>query len=343
MDSSPGVAAHDSARLATSVIDLHAHYLSPDMFDLDRSGVSVSYDPDSSTFEFPSGRSRPVPEPLIDLEARSAWTAAQSIDLQVLSPWMDLIGDDLPAYEAEAWCRSLNDTTAADIRSKQNFRAFAALPLGDGIAAARELDRAVADLGFVGGAISSQVAGVDLDDAGLDPLFEAAVSLAAPLFVHPFRVVEPERLRRYFLNNICGVPFDTTVAAFRLFFSGTMDRWPDLKIVLAHCGGALPYLAGRAAKASRSVSVIEHTVESSDEILSRFFYDTMLHDPHALGFAVSRVGVDRMVVGTDAPFPMQIEPVVGHIRDALAKAGLGEGAFETITERTAQSLLRLDE
>lgn len=321
------------------MIDLHAHYLSPSLFDLELKPVGVVYDPSSGAFEFPSGFSRPVPGPLADLDARAAWTRAESIEVQVLSPWMDVIGDDLLPTDEAAWCRILNDTTAADIRGTQGFRAFAALPLNDGDSAARELARTVEELGFVGGAIPSQVNGADLDEAGLDSLFEAATSLEAPLFVHPFRVLEPQRLRQFFLNNVCGVPFDTTVAALRLFFSGTLDRWSGLKIVLAHCGGTLPLIAGRAAQASRSVPHIDRVVEAPDEILDRYYYDTVLHDPAALGFAAARVGVERLVVGTDAPFPMQVDSVADHLRDALALGVLGPDAFEAVTRTTPGSLI----
>jgi len=323
------------------VIDLHAHYLSPTLFDLELGAIGVAYDSSSRTFEFPSGSSRPVPEPLADLDARSAWTLAESIDIEVLSPWMDVTGDDLSPVAAAAWCRILNDTTAADIEANDGFRAFAGLPLTDGPAAAAELERAIQELGFVGGAIPSQVNGVDLDDAGLDPLFEAAVSLDAPLFMHPFRVSDTVRLKRYFLNNVCGVPFDTTIAALRLFFSGTLDRWPGLKIVLAHCGGALPFIAGRAAHASHNVSLIDREVDAPAEILERFYYDTVLHDPSALGFAASRVGIERMVVGTDVPFPMQIDSVAGHIQNAFTLGGIGPEAFEVVMRTTPAGLIRL--
>ena len=324
------------------MIDLHAHYVSPSLFDMDLSTVGVGYDSVTGSFEFPSGPSRPVPGPLADLDARAQWTRAESIDLQLLSPWMDIVGDDLSQNEGAAWCQMLNDTTASDIAGNSFFRALAALPLLNGDAAAAELARSMAQPEFVGGSIPSEVAGIDLDKAGLDSLFEAAVSLNAPLFLHPFRGIDPARLRQYFLSNVCGIPFDTTVAAMRLFFAGTMDRWPDLKIVLAHCGGTLPFLAGRAAHASRAVPLIERSVDTADEILQRFYFDTMLHDPATLGFAIARVGVDRVMAGTDAPFSMLIDSVADHLRDALEMGGLPEGAFEAVTRTNPEKLLNLN-
>ncbi|NIP93674.1 MAG: amidohydrolase [Akkermansiaceae bacterium] len=323
------------------MIDCHAHYLSPRIFDRDLRSLKVVFHPAAKRFEFPGGTSRPVPDALTDLDTRSSWTEVNDIELQVLSPWMDLIGDDLPRQDAVAWCRLLNDTTASDIDPLAGFRAFAALPVGDGPAAAAELARTVETMAFVGGAIPSQVAGTDLDEANLDPLFEAAVSLDIPLFIHPFRVMAPQRLQRYFLNNVCGVPFDTTVAALQLFFSGAMDRWPGLKLVLAHCGGALPFIAGRARQASRVSPAIDRAVETPGEILGRFYYDTMLHDPQALGFAASKVGVGRMVVGTDAPFPMQIEPVVDHLHRAFADLPKDPDPFPMVTQTTPRNLLGL--
>jgi aminocarboxymuconate-semialdehyde decarboxylase len=280
-----------------------------------------------------------VPPALSDVEAAISWVSAQSIDLQVVSPWLDVIGDDLAPAQGAAWCRLLNDTTAEDVGGRDALGAFAALPLGDGAAAAVELARAVEVLGFHGGAITSQVAGVDLDEASLDPLFEAAQSLDVPLFMHPFRVIGSGRLRPFFLANVCGNPFDTTVAAMRLFFSGTLERWPGVKIILAHAGGTLPFLAGRAAHASTSVPMIDKAIQAPSELLDRFYYDTVLHDRLALGFVAQRVGVDRMVVGTDAPFPMLIDPVIDHVRESLNAADLGPDAFATVTNTTAQRLL----
>lgn len=140
----------------------------------------MSYDPGTRVLNFPSRKSRPVPPLLTGLEDRSAWMRTPSIERQVLSAWMDIAGYDGEPAQASAWCRLQNDTVADDLRSHPWSSAFSTLPVVSGEDAAAELVRAVWELGFVGGAVQTQIKGLDLDEAGLDPLFESAEMLGAP-------------------------------------------------------------------------------------------------------------------------------------------------------------------
>ncbi len=322
------------------MIDLHAHYLAPSVLAVASQGLlPVAYQPESRVLVFPSGPSRPVPPLLTDLDSRRGWIADRRIDFQVLSPWMDIAGDDLGVRAAEAWCRALNDACATDIAGDARFGALAALPVVDGESAARELDRCVRELGFAGGAIPTQVGGTDLDAAGLDPLWEAAEALGVPLFVHPYRVMGADRMRVHFLGNVCGNPFETTLAALRLYFAGTCTRWPRLRILLAHGGGTLPYLAGRAVHASHHAPGFERAVEHPDDILQSFYYDTLLHDPRAVAHLMRTVGPGRIAAGTDAPFPMSLDSPIAHVEQAARTAGLGREACRRMLRGTAAELL----
>ena len=265
--------------------------------------------------------------------------AERDIDLQVLSPWMDVAGDDLPSRDARRWCRAMNDATAHDLDGRPRFRALAALPVTDGDLAAAELRRCVERLGFVGGAIPTQIGGKDLDAAGLETLWEAAESLGVLIFIHPHRVMGGDRMKVHFLGNVCGNPFETTLAAMRLYFSGVVTRWPGLRILLAHGGGTLPYLAGRAAHASRHAPGFDRAVDHPDSILQSFYYDTLLHDPRALAFMIESVGPDRIAAGTDAPFAMSLHRPVGYIEQACRRAGLDPDACRRILRGTAEELL----
>jgi aminocarboxymuconate-semialdehyde decarboxylase len=324
------------------VIDVHAHYVAPSL--LERASrpdgiAGVTYDPDSRRVHLAGAGSRPVPPPLKDLAARRTWNAARGLELQVLSPWMDLIGDELPAAAGETWTRALNDTVAEDIAGDAGFTAFAALPRA-GEAAARELERCMRELGFAGAALPTQLGDADLDQCGLEPLFEAAQALDAPLFLHPFRVMGGDRMKRHFLENVCGNPFETTQAAVTLFFSGVFDRWPGLRILLSHCGGTLPLVAGRVAHASvHGAPGVPVRMQGPDELLERYFYDTLLHDPAALAFAIARVGAERVALGTDVPFPMQTDQPAEHLRQALKLAGLGDECFDQVTRETPMTVL----
>ncbi|MDE0708843.1 MAG: amidohydrolase family protein, partial [bacterium] len=175
--------------------------------------------------------------------------------------------------------------------------------------------------------------------AGLEPLWEAAESLGALLFIHPFRVMGGDRLKVHFLNNVCGNPFETTLAALRLYFAGTFARWPDLRILLAHGGGVLPTLAGRAAHASRHAPGFDRTVDHPDSILECFYYDIILHDPRALTLLMNAVEPTRIVAGTDYPFPMILDRPTDHLLEAGRGAGLGPDDYRSIRRGTAEGLL----
>ena len=323
-----------------SMIDMHAHYLSPSVLRralADSRPVGLA--PDGRSLRFPSGPSRPVPPPLCDLTDRLRWMDERAIERQILGPWMDISGDDLSPEAATAWCRTMNDSCAEDIGSEPRFGALAALPMVDGRAAAAELGRCVRDMGFVGGAIPTQVAGVDLDEAGLEPLWEASSELEAVLFMHPFRVMGGSRMKAHFLNNVCGNPFETTLAALRLYFDGTFERWPDLRILLAHGGGVLPTLAGRAAHASRHAPGFDRAVDHPNSILGCFYYDTILHDPRALTLLMNAVEPARIAAGTDYPFPMILDRPTDHVEEACRVAGLDRDSYRRVLSGTAEELL----
>lgn len=323
-----------------TAIDVHAHIFPSSILTQvgdPNAALGVSYSADDRVLTFPSGPSRPLFEGLTDLEKRRAWNNVAGITRQVLSPWMDVAGDDLTGDAAVAWTGLYNDGVAAEIDGDDMFLAFATLPIDDGVAAAAELERAVKELGFVGGALPTQVRGVNLSDAGLDPLFEAAEEMGVPLFLHPYRVLGADRLGFDFMTNICGNPFETTVAAMSLFFSGATERYPDLKVLLSHCGGTLPLIAGRAAHGSRTPQV-GREVGAPEEILESFFYDTLLHDPRALGYAIARVGIGRVALGSDVPFPMAVDDPRGHVLRSLEPVGLASG-YEQVTVGTPTTLL----
>ena len=179
-----------------TAVDVHAHIFPSSILTEvgdPSAALGVSYSADDKILTFPSGPSRPLFDALTDLDGRRAWNRAAGITRQVLSPWMDVAGDDLTGDAARVWTALYNDHVAAEIDDDDMFLAFATLPIADGVAAASELERAVTQLGFVGGALPTQAAGINLSDAGLEELFEAAQSLGVPLFLHPYRVLGADR------------------------------------------------------------------------------------------------------------------------------------------------------
>jgi aminocarboxymuconate-semialdehyde decarboxylase len=185
------------------------------------------------------------------------------------------------------------------------------------------------------------VNGVDLDAAGLDPLFDRATALGVPLFIHPYRVMADHRMTVHFLSNICGNPFETTLAAMRLYLGGIFDRWPEVKLVLAHAGGVLPMLAGRASHAFQHCPSFDAKTPSPDSMMEMFYFDTVLHDARALAFALTVIGPIRFAAGTDSPFPMCLEDPIAHVAAAAASADVGFADQRRILEDTAMELFGL--
>jgi aminocarboxymuconate-semialdehyde decarboxylase len=180
---------------------------------------------------------------------------------------------------------------------------MACVPLADPPAAVAELRRAARELGMVGVLTGTSAGERMLDDPGLDPFFGAAAEEGLPVLLHPYLSMAGRPaagLERFHLANAVGNPHETFLAAARLIDGGVLDRHPDLKVVLVHGGGSLPYQVGRLAHA-RSAGGRR---ESPDSYLERLLFDTVLFDPRAFDFLVSLVGPERVAFGSDRPFEM---------------------------------------
>jgi aminocarboxymuconate-semialdehyde decarboxylase len=309
------------------VIDVHAHYIPPRLVETlrhegSRYGISVVDSAPTCALEFAHGlRVRPFfPKLVEDPERRLASMTAAGIERQILSTWMDILGYALDAERGAAWQRLLNETLAEFARAHgDRFSILASGHLPDAARAARELEYAVTQLGAVGAVAATNVEGVNLGELPLDEYWAAAVELGVPVFLHPTAAVPPPRSRRFALNTVVQYTFDTTLAIGSVLSSGVLDRFPALTLILAHGGGALPYLAGRFdcmhERSDRPAAGIVATSPPST-YLGRLHYDTLLHDPASLRFLVSRVGVDRLVIGTDDGFPPADPDPLGSLRRA---------------------------
>ncbi len=208
--------------------------------------------------------------------------------------------------------RLYNDELAAAVAGcPDRLAGLATVPLQDVPAASAELERAIRDLGLRGVYIGSNICGKDLDHPDLLPFFARAEALGAPIFIHPIDILGVERLRDYYLHNGLGNPFDTAVAAARLIFGGVLDRFPRLRVCLAHAGGALPFLVGRLDRVYRVRTEARTNIHRRPTAyLRRFTFDTITHHEPALQYLVALVGADRVALGTDYRFDMgTLDPV----------------------------------
>ncbi|OGS70184.1 MAG: hypothetical protein A2Y96_02845 [Firmicutes bacterium RBG_13_65_8] len=235
----------------------------------------------------------------------------------------------------------VNDEFAAAVRSYPGrFQAFAALPLQDPPAAARELERACGKLGLVGGLLFSNINGVFPDAQGFWPVYEAAEGLGVPLFLHPTTPAEPQGLLDYRLVAIVGFLFDTTTAVGRMVFAGVFERFPKLTLILGHLGGAVPYLAERM---DRGYAVYPESREllhrqPSQVIRERCFLDAVNFDPDALRLGLAFSGRDRILLGSD--YPHQVGDMPRAVR-TIKELDVPEETRSAILGENAARLFRL--
>jgi aminocarboxymuconate-semialdehyde decarboxylase len=148
--------------------------------------------------------------------------------------------------------------------------------------------------------ILSSIEGRNLDDPEFLPFFERAEELQVTLLIHPDVRVRRERLDDYYMQNLIGNPLETAVAASSLIFGGVLERFPRLKIILAHGGGVAPSLIGRWRHGhAHRPEPREKFTGSVDEMFSRLYFDTVVYDTHVLRFLVDTFGADHMLLGTD--------------------------------------------
>lgn len=312
-------------------IDIHAHFVSRELIaEAERNGAryGLQLDRDTNGAErivFADGtRLRPFFSELCDLPVRLPTLQSLSIDRQLISTWTDMAGDLLAIPEAARWARLQNETLAdAAAQHPDIFEAMGTLPLQDVGASIEELQHIVHNLGMRSIELSTNLNGRDLDDPEYHPLWKRIRELDIFVLLHPgFVTVNPQRLGRYFLNNLIGFPTDTTIAAARLIFSGIMQKLPGLKCCLAHGGGFLPYQIGRLDRGfdahpacSASLSV------PPSELMRAFYFDTLTHNDEALRFLFDTVDRGKIVYGSDYPFEMLDETGPKRV---LRLSGLGE-------------------
>jgi aminocarboxymuconate-semialdehyde decarboxylase len=320
-------------------IDIHAHYVPPQLIDAVAArgqdiGVRlVRSDGAPPALHFDYGfKVRPFFPRLIEpVGERRAWLDAQGIDLQIVGTWPDIFGYGLPAEACIAWHRMLNDTLAAWCADNTDrFAWLASVPLIDAAAAAAELERALG-LGACGVIISSNVENTNLGELALDPFWRKAEALAMPVLIHPVLVGPAPRAAKFGLAQVAQYTFDTTLGVGSVLMSGVLDRFPRLKLVLSHGGGAYPYLAGRFDIMHRRMDRAAQgdvAAKLPSAYAAQMAYDSIVHAPKALRFLIDVAGLDNVVLGTDYSFPpADMEPLA-----LLRSAGLSAAETAAIAD-----------
>jgi predicted TIM-barrel fold metal-dependent hydrolase len=261
---------------------------------------------------------------------------AAGIDFGILSVQVPGV-DWFPAADGVAVARDVNDELADITRMHPDrLAALALLPMQAPDEAAAELERAVA-AGLKGGVVFSNVAGRDLDQAGVDPVIDAAAALDVPLMIHPTYPLSAAATDAYALIPTLGFLVDTTMAALRLVFGGLYERHPGFKLYLCHAASLLPQIAGRIDyEGTRFPGGTGKLEALPSERLAQLYTDTVCVWPPALRSTLALVGDERVMFGSDYPF-WNAEPSV----DAVARAELAAGTRDAVEAGNAERLFSL--
>jgi aminocarboxymuconate-semialdehyde decarboxylase len=251
------------------------------------------------------------------------------INLTVVSLATPLINYAVPAETALTAARIFNDEiTLLRDRRPDRFDGWAFLPMQDPNAAAGELRRAVTELGLRGGHIASNVNGRYLDSPEYAPIFEAAVDLDVPLFVHPANPPGRERMAAHELAVVSGYLFDTTLNVFNMIFGGLLDRYPTLRLCCAHTGGYVLLLRARMQREVDTNPDLAKTITRPvGDYLKRLYYDTVCFEDGYISYAADVVGADRLVLGSDGPFLLGEPDPVGFIERSFGNDPATRGIF----------------
>lgn len=301
------------------VIDVHNHFYPPAYLDALRSGesvVKVTEGADGNPHIHYPGDYNVAVAGHRDIEHRQGVLERDGVDTQVITLTTPGTHVESPATAARL-AALVNDSFAKIIDERgPRFSALATLPLNDPAASAIELRRAVEELKLPGAMVFSNVNGVALADERYWPLWEAADGLKTVIHIHPTSPVGVEAMTEYWLMPLVGFLFDTTLAAGKIVFSGVAERFPNIRWVLSHLGGAIPYLAERFDRGYEAFRECRANIRKPpSEYFRRFYYDTVNFDRNALRLAIEFAGVEHILAGSDYPH------AIGSIRSMLDSIG----------------------
>ena len=286
--------------------DLHTHYYPEVFFDQIRArGGEFAFgeDPTGRTIiKYKGARFFGITPPMTDPKLRLEAMDAVGVDVQVVS----LSTPNVFFAEAKdqaAVARMVNDAYAELIATyPTRFKGFASIPMDDPDAALKELERALDELKLNGVVLLSNIGGKALTDSAYRPFFEEANRRSLCIFIHPMLPANPEAYQEFVLGPILGFPSDTALATARLCYSGMLRDLPNIRWIIGHAGGVIPWLMERMDNGFRDFAECREFIdELPSTYLKKLYYDTVTFSPHTLNMLRDQVGTDHMVMGSDHP------------------------------------------
>jgi aminocarboxymuconate-semialdehyde decarboxylase len=302
-------------------IDVHTHYYPPVYFDRIRelpSEFSFGQSPSGQIIiTYRGARFFGVRPAMTDVALRLADMDRVGIDVEVVSLSTPNVFFADAQHQAQI-ARMVNDAYAELIAEHPTrFKAFASIPMDSPEEALQELHRAIDELKMNGVILLSNIGGNDLTSAQYREFFAEANRMKLCILLHPMLPANADPFREYVLGPIVGFMFDTTLAVARLCYDGVFRDFPDIRWIIGHLGGAIPYLMERLDNGWRDFPECRAKIDELPSVyLKRLYYDTVNFNPHMLMMVRNMMGADHMVMGSDYPHLLgSIDRAVSSIRD----------------------------
>jgi len=285
-----------------------------------------------------AGLTVPAIPKVIDMEEKLRDMEEMKIDVAVLSHGIPFGPDVLDGQEADDWAKRINDNLAEIIdRYPGKFVGFGSIGFGDCQQSIAEVDHCIKKLGFKGIQVFSNVSNKLLDSSEFAPVLKHIGMLGVPMHLHPAIPLNRVGLESASQFLSLGFPYDTSLNTVRLIQSGLLDETPDLKLIVAHIGGVLPYLIGRIGTYSApsrlfpDTSLLKYPIE---HYLHKLYVDTVCYHIEALECCYKVIGAEHMLYGTDHPFGPYDVPA-----ELVEQLNCSPSERELIYHRNAERLL----
>jgi aminocarboxymuconate-semialdehyde decarboxylase len=330
-----------------TTIDIHAHAIVPAaLVEMAAShpdhGPTLIEDEGRRYLRYP-GRERlgPLPDGIFEPEIRLADMDRQRVDLQVIAIPPPNFHYHVPPGVGADFAAIQNDALIAlSAKQPDRFHLFATLPLQDIEASRAEIERVAVFPRMRGVQFGSNINGTDMDDPTFEPVWVELERRNLPVWFHSDQrsIAGAERLNSYYLQNLIGIPMESTIAAAKLIFGGVLERHPDLRVGFTHGGGFAPYQVGRwehgwRVRPEPKVNIAE---VGPRNYFGTLYFDSLTHDAISLEMLGKRMGWDHVVLGSDYPFDMaSTDPVAG-----VEAVEMSDSDRAMVLEGNAQRFLR---